>query len=348
MLTVDPKKDGFSGVVDIAVTLDQAAQRRLAPRQGASTSRAPRPRRTAARELAGDVEAAGRHRDGRAHARRSRCPRGKATLHLEYDAPFGPKLEGLYKVTQAGVPYAFTQFESIAARDAFPCFDEPGFKIPFDTTLVVPADAQARRQHARDRPQDGGRLAPRPLRADAPPAELPRRLRRRPARRRRRARRPAERASASARSRSAASPPRGTARRSPTRSRTPARSSPTLEKYFGIEYPYDKLDILAVPDKGGAMENAGAVTFGDDLLLFDEKTAPLRQQARLRGRDGARARAPVDRRSRHGRVVGRHLAERGLRHLDREQDRRRLGPEAGRRDGAPRRRAGGHRRATRS
>ena len=69
----------------------------------------------------------------------------------------------------------------------------------------------------------------------------------------------------------AASRRRGAARTSPTRSRTRARSSPTLEQYFGIEYPYDKLDILAVPGKGGAMENAGAVTFGERLLLFDER-----------------------------------------------------------------------------
>ncbi len=51
-----------------------------------------------------------------------------------------------------------------------------------------------------------------------------------------------------------------------------------LEQIFGIEYPYDKLDIIAVPDKGGAMENAGAVTFSDGLLLFDEKKAPLWQK----------------------------------------------------------------------
>jgi len=51
-----------------------------------------------------------------------------------------------------------------------------------------------------------------------------------------------------------------------------------LEGYFGIEYPYEKMDVLAVPDMGGAMENAGAVTFEESLLLFDPKTAPIRQR----------------------------------------------------------------------
>src|SRR5262249_27241197 len=31
------------------------------------------------------------------------------------------------------------------------------------------------------------------------------------------------------------------------------------------------LDLIAVPDKGGAMENAGAITFAESLLLFEEK-----------------------------------------------------------------------------
>src|SRR5207245_1625165 len=49
-----------------------------------------------------------------------------------------------------------------------------------------------------------------------------------------------------------------------------------LEQYTGIEYPFDKLDLLAVPEKGGgAMENAGAITFGEALLLFDaDKASP--------------------------------------------------------------------------
>src|SRR5690606_26969975 len=52
----------------------------------------------------------------------------------------------------------------------------------------------------------------------------------------------------------------------------------SLERYFGRPYPYAKLDLIAVPDFGaGAMENAGAITFRDSLLLLDE-SAPVRQQ----------------------------------------------------------------------
>src|SRR6185295_1622236 len=47
-----------------------------------------------------------------------------------------------------------------------------------------------------------------------------------------------------------------------------------LEKYFGSQYPYPKLDLLAVPNfASGAMENAGLVTFREERLLLDERTA---------------------------------------------------------------------------
>ncbi len=48
-----------------------------------------------------------------------------------------------------------------------------------------------------------------------------------------------------------------------------------LENYFGVGYPYAKLDIIAVPDFGpGAMENAAAVTFRERYLLLDSN-APV-------------------------------------------------------------------------
>jgi aminopeptidase N len=47
-----------------------------------------------------------------------------------------------------------------------------------------------------------------------------------------------------------------------------------FNQYFGIPYPYEKLDIIGVPDfAAGAMENAGAITFRERMLLANEATA---------------------------------------------------------------------------
>lgn len=46
------------------------------------------------------------------------------------------------------------------------------------------------------------------------------------------------------------------------------------EKYFKIPYPLPKLDMIAVPDfASGAMENWGAITFRETILLYDPKTS---------------------------------------------------------------------------
>jgi len=41
-----------------------------------------------------------------------------------------------------------------------------------------------------------------------------------------------------------------------------------LEEYFGTEYPYEKLDLIAAPNYAfGAMENPGAIVYRESLLL---------------------------------------------------------------------------------
>ncbi len=51
----------------------------------------------------------------------------------------------------------------------------------------------------------------------------------------------------------------------------------SYEKYFGIRYPLPKLDLIAVPDfAAGAMENWGAITFRETILLYDPKTSSTR------------------------------------------------------------------------
>ena len=70
-------------------------------------------------------------------------PAGPAMLQIAFEGSFNPRLAGLYRVKSRDRWYAFTQFEAVDARRAFPCFDEPAMKIPWELTLVVPGQAVA-------------------------------------------------------------------------------------------------------------------------------------------------------------------------------------------------------------
>src|SRR5438105_6624555 len=64
---------------------------------------------------------------------------GHYLLTVQYDDVFNRQAVGLYKmVMKDGEPYLFSQFEAIDARRAFPCFDEPGFKLPYELTVTTP------------------------------------------------------------------------------------------------------------------------------------------------------------------------------------------------------------------
>ena len=63
--------------------------------------------------------------------------KGAYSLEIDFTNNFDTQAVGLYKVTTGGDNYTFTQFEADDAREAFPCWDEPVFKIPFQMTLVV-------------------------------------------------------------------------------------------------------------------------------------------------------------------------------------------------------------------
>ena len=65
---------------------------------------------------------------------------GKATLDISFRRPFGTGTDGLFRVLRGEDAYVATQFEPIAARKAFPGFDEPAFKVPFDLMLVTRSD----------------------------------------------------------------------------------------------------------------------------------------------------------------------------------------------------------------
>ena len=54
-----------------------------------------------------------------------------------------------------------------------------------------------------------------------------------------------------------------------------------FENYYEINYPGSKLDLIAIPDFAmGAMENIGAVTFRESLLILDEESATRNELSR--------------------------------------------------------------------
>lgn len=208
-------------------------------------------------------------------------PVGRVTLRFTYDAAFDEHLAGVYRVTAGGRPYAFTQFEAIDARRAMPCFDEPRFKTPYALTLRVPAAlaAVANSPESAAQALPDGRKEVRFQPTPPLPSYLvafavgefdivewqplvPTALRDR------------------------AVPLRGIAVKGQGAllRRALALTEPMvtrLERYFDQPYPFDKLDIVAVPDfAAGAMENAALITYRDSILLLGDD-ATERQRRRM-------------------------------------------------------------------
>jgi len=207
---------------------------------------------------------------------------GNATIHLAWSRAYEPKLTGLYLAPEGSVNYAYTQFEAIDARRAFPGFDEPGFKTPFDVTLTVrsadvavantfpvseePAGPGMKRIHyAETRPLPTYLIAwaVGPFDVVEGPTLPPNSIRNRPV------------------------PMRGIAPKGHPGEfayalKTGAEILLLQEKYFGIAYPYEKLDQVAVPDYAyGAMENAGEIHYREDALLFKEGTSAEEGRAEI-------------------------------------------------------------------
>ena len=75
-------------------------------------------------------------------------PPGPCTVTCRFTGTLNDKLRGFYRSTYTETDgethtIATTQFESVDARRAFPCWDEPDRKAVFEVTLTVDRDVDA-------------------------------------------------------------------------------------------------------------------------------------------------------------------------------------------------------------
>ena len=269
-------------------------------------------------------------------------PAGSFTIRLTFSGKLPTRdARGAYRQQENADWYVFTQFEATDARRAFPCFDEPSFKIPWQLTLEVPSKDSAFANTPQLSETAVG-ASKRVVFAESKP--LPSYLVAF-------AVGPFEVVDAGKAGRKPTQVriivPRGKTAEVDYAAKTTGEILARLENYFDIPYPYEKLDHIAVPQKGGAMENPGLITFGTTTIYGKPGERNIRLRTRLPQHRRARAGPHLVRRPGDHRLVGRHLAERGVRHLDRRQDRRRLAPGMGRpgQPGPVARQRHGHRRA---
>jgi alanyl aminopeptidase len=196
---------------------------------------------------------------------------GDYTLEIPFTNDFGRRAVGLYRLAVGEEWYVFTQFEAVDGRKAFPCWDEPSFKIPYQLTLTVPAsDLAITNTPVTAEPAAAGGMKT-VVFAETPP--LPSYL------------------IAIAVGPFETVPISGlsvpgrvvTTRGNAGLTGTAAAVTPPLlaacERYFGRRYPFAKLDLIAVPEYWpGAMENPGAITFAEQALLLDPAAVTFEQR----------------------------------------------------------------------
>ncbi len=190
---------------------------------------------------------------------------GPATVHITYTGILNNEMRGFYLgKDDQGRKYAATQFEATDARRAFPSFDEPDYKATFDIAVVADKGLAAisNQKIASDTPGPGEKHTVRFARtakmssylaalvvgnfeylegeADGIPIRV--------------------------------YATTGKKEMGKFALESAEHFLTYFDKYFGIKYPYGKLDLVGLPDfSAGAMENTGCITFRDVLLLIDEK-----------------------------------------------------------------------------
>jgi puromycin-sensitive aminopeptidase len=201
---------------------------------------------------------------------------GRHTLDIDFTGALNDKLRGFYRSTyrdEHGAEHviAASQMQATDCRRAFPCWDEPAFKAVFQVTLDIEehltaisngaevsretADGRAVITFADTMPMSTylvamvvGRLES----TDAVDVDgIPLRVFHTP----------------------------GNGHLTDMGLDVGAFCLRWFQDYYGIAYPSDKIDLVALPDfAAGAMENLGCITFRESLLLVDPATSTQNEQ----------------------------------------------------------------------
>ena len=197
---------------------------------------------------------------------------GTYRLEMEHSGTINDQLRGLYQSVcrdpeGAELPLATSQCQSTDARRIFPCWDEPDFKATYQTTMVVAEGLEAYSNTAELERTDLGdgrvefrfdktmKMSTYLLAFIAGPFEAtePRVVRGTPIR---------------------IIVPKGNVHLTDIAMENAVFCFEFLSDYYGIPYPADKLDHIAIPDfAAGAMENVGLITYRDSYLVIDPEKA---------------------------------------------------------------------------
>jgi aminopeptidase N len=135
-LTLIPGEKTFSGVIDIDIDLAKPASLIWLNSTDLTIKQATIASEPAAIEP-GDSDFVG------LRAAKILAP-GPARIHIVYQGKISEKSSaGIFQGLDGKQPYLFTQFETTDARRAFPCFDQPDFKTPWQITVHVPKEHAA-------------------------------------------------------------------------------------------------------------------------------------------------------------------------------------------------------------